>query len=41
MPGVSENVGYSSAMTMIRAFKRYEGTTPGRYREDGSLPGAG
>lgn len=40
MPGVSEKVGYSSAM-MIRAFKRYEGATPGRYREDGSLPGAG
>lgn len=31
---ISEQVGYGNVMTMIRAFKRYENTTPGKYRED-------
>lgn len=30
---ISEQVGYTSTMTMIRAFKRYEGMTPGKFRE--------
>lgn len=29
---IAEMVGYSNSMTMIRAFKRYEGVTPGWYR---------
>lgn len=27
-------VGYSNSNALIRAFKKYEGTTPGQYRED-------
>lgn len=30
---IAEKVGYYSSLTMIRAFKRYEGTTPGRFKE--------
>jgi len=30
---VSQAVGYLSDITFIRVFKRYEGTTPGRFRE--------
>lgn len=30
---IAQEVGYGSVMTMIRAFRRYEQTTPGRYRE--------
>ena len=30
---IAEEVGFSSALTMSRAFKRYEGTTPGRLRD--------
>lgn len=30
---ISKDVGYISDITFIRVFKRYEGTTPGRYRE--------
>lgn len=29
---ISQRVGYANAMTMIRAFKRYENTTPGKFR---------
>ncbi len=29
---ISERVGYNNVMTMNRAFKKYEGTTPGRIR---------
>ena len=30
---IAAKVGYYSSLTMIRAFKRYEGTTPGRFKE--------
>ncbi len=30
---VAERVGYTSANALIRAFKKHEGITPGRYRE--------
>ncbi len=30
---IASGVGYCSYLTMARAFKRYEGTTPGRFRE--------
>lgn len=30
---VAEQVGYSNTLTMTRAFKRYAGATPGRYRK--------
>ena len=30
---ISQAVGYISDITFIRVFKRYEGTTPGRYKE--------
>ena len=30
---VAEEVGFSSATVFLRAFKRYEGITPGQYRE--------
>ena len=33
MKDIAEEVGFSSALTMSRAFKRYEGTTPGRLRD--------
>ncbi len=29
---IAQKVGYSSSMMLIRAFKRYEGVTPGQYR---------
>jgi two-component system response regulator YesN len=32
---VASAVGYTSANALIRAFKRHEGITPGRYRELG------
>lgn len=32
---IAQAVGYTSDITFIRVFKRYEGTTPGRYREAG------
>lgn len=31
---VAEQVGYLNSVAMIRAFKRYEGVTPGRFREN-------
>ncbi len=31
---IAEEVGFSSALTMSRAFKKNEGTTPGKYREE-------
>jgi two-component system response regulator YesN len=31
---ISQKVGYISDITFIRVFKRYEGTTPGRYRDN-------
>ena len=31
---LAKQVGYGNVMTMIRAFKRYENTTPGKYREN-------
>ena len=30
---ISESIGYISDITFIRIFKRYEGTTPGKFRE--------
>jgi YesN/AraC family two-component response regulator len=30
---ISEKVGYNSSLAMIRTFKKYEGVTPGKYRE--------
>lgn len=30
---IAPNVGYSEAKTLIRVFKKYEGITPGQYRE--------
>ncbi|MBR6219390.1 MAG: helix-turn-helix transcriptional regulator [Clostridia bacterium] len=32
---VAQRVGYSSSQTLIRIFKRYEGVTPGQFREAG------
>lgn len=29
---ISKKVGYSGSMSLIRIFKKYEGTTPGRYK---------
>ena len=34
---IAQRVGYGSDLTMIRAFKRYEGLTPGKLRERGEL----
>lgn len=34
---ISEKVGYSSSLAMIRTFKKYEGITPGKYRENMKL----
>lgn len=34
---ISEQVGYSNNLTMIRAFKRYEGINPSTYKENRSL----
>ena len=31
---LAKQVGYGNVMTMIRTFKRYENTTPGKYREN-------
>lgn len=31
---VAEAVGYNSSQTLIRIFKRYEGITPGQYRQE-------
>ena len=31
---ISEKVGYSSSLALIRTFKKYEGLTPGKYREN-------
>ena len=33
IPDVAASVGYGSALTMTRAFKRYRETTPGAYRK--------
>ena len=33
IPDVAASVGYGSALTMTRAFKRYRDTTPGAYRK--------
>lgn len=33
MSDIAERVGYSSNVALIRAFKRYEGITPGKYKE--------
>ncbi len=33
MEEVSERVGYSNISTFLRVFKKYTGTTPGKYRE--------
>ena len=30
---IAEAVGFSNALTMSRAFKRYEGTAPNKIRE--------
>lgn len=30
---IAERVGYSSSIALIRTFKRYEGITPGKYKE--------
>ncbi len=30
---IAEKVGYNSSLALIRAFKKYEGVTPGKYRE--------
>lgn len=30
---IAEDIGFSSATVFLRAFKRYEGITPGQYRE--------
>jgi AraC-like DNA-binding protein len=30
---IAEKVGYNSSQTLIRIFKRYEGTTPGQFRD--------
>ena len=30
---IASTVGYISDINFIRVFKRYEGTTPGRFRE--------
>lgn len=38
MKAIAEEVGFSSALTMSRAFKRYEGTTPGRMRDLDNKP---
>lgn len=34
---ISEKVGYNSSLAMIRTFKKYEGITPGKYRENMKL----
>ncbi len=33
---IAQKVGYNSSQTLIRIFKRYEGTTPGQFRDDES-----
>ena len=33
MKVIAERVGYTSEITMTRAFKKYRGVTPGAYRE--------
>ena len=30
---IAEKTGYYNSLAMIRVFKRYEGETPGKYRE--------
>lgn len=30
---IASRIGYNSSLALIRAFKKYEGTTPGKYRE--------
>lgn len=30
---IATKVGYNSSLALIRAFKKYEGNTPGKYRE--------
>lgn len=35
IPDIASSVGYGSALTMTRAFKRYRDTTPGAYRKVG------
>ena len=35
IPDIAASVGYGSALTMTRAFKRYRDTTPGAYRKGG------
>ena len=33
IPDIAASVGYGSALTMTRAFKRYRNTTPGAFRK--------
>ena len=33
MKQIAQMVGYTSFLSMNRAFKKYEGTTPSRFRE--------
>jgi AraC-like DNA-binding protein len=33
MNDIAEQVGFSSNIALIRSFKRYEGITPGKYKE--------
>lgn len=35
---IAERVGYDSAITLGRAFKRFSGITPGKYRQQLKLP---
>ena len=35
IPDIASSVGYGSALTMTRAFKRYRNTTPGAFRKGG------
>ena len=35
IPDIASSVGYGSALTMTRAFKRYRDTTPGAFRKGG------
>lgn len=30
---IADKIGYNNALTLTRAFKKIEGTTPGQYRQ--------